>query len=136
MAIRIVRPETAFAAPRIKPVKKPEYLAFIRSLPCIVTKRMPVEAAHLSFANPSVGHFGRGKSQKAPDRWALPLSLEAHRDQHKGSERKFWQKHGIDPHLVALTLWGVFCEHGTDGKSVATNMIITGNMAGIGGINE
>ena len=53
--------------------EKPAYLDFIRSLPCIVTRRDPVEAAHVSYPEPRAGKLGRGKGAKESDCWAVPL---------------------------------------------------------------
>jgi hypothetical protein len=55
-----------------------------------------------------------------------------HREQHAGSEREFWASHTIDPHLVALALWGIFAEHGMDGQGTAARMILTRHIIGIG----
>lgn len=100
--------------PKRKPQKRSSYLAFIHSLPCVVTGKHGVQAAHVSFASPWHGHYGRGKSAKAPDRFALPLSPQEHDLQHSGklgSERDYWVVKGIDPHELANTLWGLFCDY-------------------------
>lgn len=94
------------------PVKSSKYLAFIRTLPCVISGEMPVEAAHLSKAAPEWGHAGRGKGQKASDRWALPLSPRLHQEQHAMSEMAFWKKHGVDPHRIACVIWGLWSERG------------------------
>lgn len=94
-----------------RPVKKPEYLAWIRGFPCVLTWR-PAEAAHLSMANSRFGHAGRGKAQKASDRWALPLCPDMHREQHRTSETEFWGRYGgIDQaYITALALNGIYHE--------------------------
>lgn len=56
-----------------KRVEKPDYLDFIRALPCVVTRQTPVEAAHVSYADPRAGKLGRGKGRKESDQWAVPL---------------------------------------------------------------
>ncbi len=58
--------------PKAKAVKSKGYLAFLHSLPCCVSGKRDVQAAHLSMAAPQFAHYGRGKGRKAPDRWALP----------------------------------------------------------------
>lgn len=110
-------------AAKAKPVKAPSYLTFVHMLPCVITGMYGVEAAHLSYANPALGHFGRGKGQKASDRWALPLCPEKHREQHSMGEMAFWRRHNINPHLVALTIWGLWSERGDDALDLATQVI-------------
>ena len=99
------------APPKTRAKKRDGYLAFIRQLPCAVTGRIGVEAAHVSYASPMHGHWGRGKGTKAPDRFALPLNPDAHRAQHAMNERAFWEMHGIDPHSLANTLWGIYSDY-------------------------
>lgn len=108
MAVRIVRPETAFSLtgrgqkrPR---VHDKEHLAFIRTLPCIVTNARPVEAAHIRFS--SLAHAKRevGGQEKPDDKWTVPLSPEQHRKQHSMNEIAYWKSVGIDPLQVASAL--------------------------------
>lgn len=91
-----------------KPVKDRAYLDFIRSLPCVVTGRRPVQAAHVSYPNPALGKLGRGKSAKESDRWAVPLCPEEHARQHSMSEEAYWRSVGIDPCVTALALHGAY----------------------------
>lgn len=103
--------------PKRRPKKRSDYLAFLHLLPCVVTGRYGVQAAHLSYASIMHGHFGRAKQTKAPDRFALPLCEEEHALQHSGSagsEREFWASKGINPHDLANTLWGLFCDYDED----------------------
>lgn len=109
-----------------KPVKSAKYLDWIRTLPCVVTQVPGVQAAHVSFAKPEWGHFGRGKSQKASDRWALPLTPRCHDLQHRGNEEEFWRTHRINPHLVCLILWGLYQERGEAAGEAATRLIMSG----------
>lgn len=85
MAFRIA-PQQATQFPNRKPKKNSDYLSFLHSLPCVVSGVLEVQAAHLSYAAPRYGHYGRGKGSKAPDRWALPLSAVEHARQHSGNE--------------------------------------------------
>lgn len=102
-------------------------MAFIHELPCVITGRMPVEAAHLSFASSSHGHWGRGKGTKASDRWCLPLHVSVHREgkdsQHSNNEREWWDRHGIDPHTLALAIYGLWHEFGDDAVEPAARVI-------------
>lgn len=111
------------AIPKRKPQKSTSYLSFIRALPCVVTGVRLVEAAHLSTACLQYGHYGRGKGTKASDRWVLPLSPEQHRRQHSGNETAYWESVGINPHVLALTIWGLFSEMGEDAEPFATAII-------------
>jgi hypothetical protein len=123
MATRIVKAAQQ-AFPKAKPAKSKGYLEFVRQLPCCVTGKLGVEAAHLSYANSGLGHFGRGKGRKAPDRWALPLSPEEHRKQHGMNEILYWA--GVNetsPHLLALALWGLWTDLGDDAEQHAVTII-------------
>jgi hypothetical protein len=77
------------------------YLGFIRMQPCVVCRDdVHVEAHHLRFR--SLEHDNDpGLSQKANDRWALPLCNRHHVEAHKG-EAEFWARHGIDPYQLCL----------------------------------
>lgn len=124
MTFRVAMPATAFSLTpkRAKPGKESSYLSWLHELPCAITGTTPVEAAHLSSANAFYGHAGRGKGQKAGDRWALPLSPEKHREQHAGNEMAFWRKHGVNPHLLALVLHSLW----EQGASEAYAAIVIG----------
>lgn len=95
-----------------KPVKDKPYLDWIRDLPCIVTGRLNVEAAHISFLAPEYGKLGRGKGAKESDRWAIPLCAEEHRLQHTMNEQDYWASRGINPCVVALALRGAYPNSG------------------------
>jgi hypothetical protein len=111
---RVARhPEAFTLQPTGKQVSRRErdesYLDFVRSLPCIVTRRTEgVEAAHISYQEPKYGKLGRAKSTKESDRWAIPLCSEEHRRQHSMGERAYWNSVGIDPCIVAMSLYAAF----------------------------
>lgn len=129
MAARIANFLRPDPTPKQKPAKKADYLSFIRSLPCAVTGRYGVEAAHVSYAAPHYLHYGRGKGHKADDRWALPLSPDAHRDQHSHNEKEWWQRQGINPHELALTIFGAWCAWGDDAEPFCIARINQGLVA-------
>ena len=110
--MKIARPDTAFSLqPKTAKARKDGgYLKWLHGVPCIVTGTLPVEAAHLSTANPKYGHMGRGKGQKSADRWALPLNPIQHRLQHLWGEEKFWAIKKLDPYAVALVLHGLYLD--------------------------
>jgi len=81
----------------VKPARNPQYLRWVRSLPCAVcgTSRY-IEAAHTG---------PRGLSQKSSDTSAIPLCARHHRtgndSYHKLGPRKFSEVHQLDiPALV------------------------------------
>lgn len=122
--------------PKAQPKKRESYLSFIRSLPCVVTgARSSVEAAHLSFHSTRHGHYGRGKGTKAPDRWALPLCADEHRRQHSMSEEAYWAQAGIDPHLMALAIFGLWSDMGNQAYPQA-EAIINMNLAATGRLRD
>lgn len=104
----------AFVVPKRRPEKKPAYLEFIRRLPCVVTGQYGVQAAHLSSSDPTYGHYGRAKGTKASDRWALPLHPEEHARQHSGNEMAYWLATGVNPHELALVLFGIWADYDSD----------------------
>ena len=82
----------------MKPVRNPEYLKWIRTLPCAVCRtRRGVEAAH-------TGPHGLG--QKSSDLSAIPLCARHHRtgqdSYHKLGPRRFAEAHQLNvPQIVA-----------------------------------
>lgn len=90
-----------------------KHLAFIRTLPCLVTgDNVSVEAAHIRYSDARIAKVNAGVGAKPHDMFTVPLSGEAHRRQHTvGNERKFWDQVGIDPILYALALYAVSGDH-------------------------
>lgn len=116
MSMRIVRPVTAFNTSRrakeTPALLAPDHLAWIRTLPSVISGRSPCEAAHLNYADRRFGKPERGKGTKADDCWVLPLTEDEHRSgpdaQHRtGKEREWWERHGIDATTLASRLWAV-----------------------------
>ncbi len=98
-----------------------DYLAMIRMLPCLCCGMEPSEAAHVRYASAAFG-AASGMQRKPPDSRALPLCASCHRldrdAQHQGSERAFWERLGINPHLVCERL------HAQRGDPVAMRAVI------------
>ena len=111
---RIAANTQSFVIPKRRPAKKPAYLAFLHHLPCCVSGQYGVEASHLSFASPDHAHYGRAKSTKAPDLFALPLSADQHALFHRIGEQQFWACAGINPHELALALWAIYSLYDED----------------------
>lgn len=106
------------------PIKRDEYLAFIRLLPCVIRKTKPVDPAHLSAKCDEYGHTGRGQRMKAGDRWCLPLCRAEHDKQHSMNEEAYWNRQDIDPYKVCLVLWGMWSDYGPDAEELATRYIL------------
>jgi hypothetical protein len=55
-----------------------------------------------------------------------PLHPDLHVDQHRTNEASWWAMQGVDPHQIALILWGIWNEHKRDeatATEVATEVI-------------
>lgn len=110
MASRIAVSQTAFrqTSRRLKrvEVRSDDHLAFIRSLPCLVTGvYQRIQAAHVSYADPRFGKLGRGMGTKEDDIWTVPLEAEQHELQHKIGEGEYWPLANIDPVRIAAALY-------------------------------
>ena len=90
-------------------IKDEAHCAWIRTLPCLITGQTPAECAHIRFGDLRYGKLNSGMGQRPSDIWVVPLLPSLHRldndSQHMMSELAFWQKHRIDPCIVALALW-------------------------------
>lgn len=110
MAFAIRKEPTAFiqTAPKLSKKqrqKQDEHLVFIRTLPCLVTGRRPVEAAHIRFGDLRRGKYETGAGEKPHDMWTVPLHPVEHRKQHSMNERDYWTLAGIDSLAIAALLW-------------------------------
>lgn len=136
MAIAIKKPKTPYYAAKAKPAKKPAYLAWLHTLPSCISGRYGVEAAHVSFANPYFGHWGRGKGTKAADLFALPLTPEEHANQHSGNEQEFWARQGINPHELCVILWAIYSAHDEAEATARATAKINAVLSGAGRLRE
>jgi hypothetical protein len=93
------------------PDRSPDYLAWMRTLPCIVCSRVSggatvIEAAHTNVLGP------RGMGQKTSDFSAIPLCSGHHRENldsyHVLGEVGFSHKHRIDLQNLVLRLQSRF----------------------------
>jgi hypothetical protein len=71
-----------------------EHAVFVRTLPCAVCLRRPVDAAHVR---------SRGAGGTAAD--LVPLCREHHAEQHTVGIATFQRRHGLDLPALARTLW-------------------------------
>jgi len=83
-----------------RPVRNSRYLAWIRTLPCLVCgAKRGIEASH-------TGPHGLG--QKSPDTSAIPLCARHHRtgkdSYHKLGPRKFAELHNLDILAIVIKL--------------------------------
>lgn len=98
-----------FRHPRIK---NEAHLAFIRELPCVSCgDDTSTEAAHLRSDNLAYGKRHTGMAEKPDDCWSLPLCGKCHRVQHGANEKNFWSNLGINPWVLALSLFAASGDH-------------------------
>lgn len=113
MAVRILRPDTAFALdPSTKDqrrIEDPRHLAFVRSLPSVLSGAYGCDAAHIRAGSPQHRKKRTGKGQKPDDAYVLPLTRAEHDDQHDaGDELGWWRRRGIaDPIGLAVKLYEI-----------------------------
>jgi hypothetical protein len=85
-----------------KPVRERDrdHLRFVAAQPCLVCGRAPSDPHHIKFAEQ------RAMGRRVSDRFTVPICRLHHRELHRrGNERAWWQKQGIDPLVVAASLW-------------------------------
>ena len=92
-------------------INNEKHLMFIRNLPCLVTGRRDVDAAHIRYSDLRVAKRAVGIGEKPDDKWVIPLCRAEHTKQHGMNERQYWNDLGIDPILVALALYSVSGDH-------------------------
>jgi len=87
--------------------KNSGHLEFIRSLPCCCCgDNTSTEAAHIRTVNLAYGKRNTGGGEKPSDIWVTPLCNKHHAEQHHiGNEEKFWKSHGINPYVLAMSLY-------------------------------
>lgn len=111
MAFAIRRPDSAFSLDpsdrKQKRIIDDRHLAFIRTLPSIVSGKLGCEACHIRYGDPVYRKKHTGKSQKPDDAWTVPMTPEEHRAQHAGNEQEWWASKGINPVAVAWQLYSV-----------------------------
>ncbi len=83
-----------------KRIRSKEHLKFVSKQPCLICGRKPSHAHHIRFAQP------RALSSKVSDEFTVPLCAIHHDTLHRvGDEKAWWNKHSIDPLVVAAGLW-------------------------------
>ena len=77
-----------------------KHVRFVAKQSCLICGRMPSDAHHLRFAQ------HRALGRKVSDEFTVPLCRGHHREIHRsGDEVGWWRKTGIDPTVIARTLW-------------------------------
>jgi hypothetical protein len=88
------------------------HLDFIRSLPCVACQNnIETQAAHLRSPGREYGKRETGMQQKPDDMWTLPLCGRCHSIQHNGNELNFWANLGINPFILAMSLFAASGDH-------------------------
>lgn len=87
-------------------LKRPDHLAFVRTLPCVCCgDDTSTEAAHVRMKDPRIAKPITGMQIKPDDKFTLPLCGKHHREQHEGSEAEFWKSKQTDPVLLSLAIF-------------------------------
>ena len=108
------------------------YLAWLRRLPCVAGVieggcAGPIQAAHIRFSDAGRGRVNPGMMRKPDDSSAVSLCERHHlHDQHRGSERKFWERLGVEPSALAAALYAAY-QAGGDGAAVIREFAGTNN---------
>lgn len=81
---------------------------FIRELPCIICRdNISTECCHIRMSDGRISKPPTGIGIRPDDRFTVPMCSKHHREQHAGSERKFWDRYNIDAVLIALALYSI-----------------------------
>lgn len=93
--------------------RDPGFLAYLRRLPCEAHHLGgcdgPIEAAHIRYSDFRKGSTNPGAGRKNHDRNANPLCRHHHQhDQHRRSERAFWEELGKDAYDTAAKHYAAF----------------------------
>ena len=104
-----------------------KFLAWLHDLPCVAcacalaggralpSRPGPIQAAHLRYSIPT--RPNPGMQRRPSDRYATPLCMTHHAEQHAGSERDFWRNLGVDPFALCDSLHAAFAA-GAPGAAV------------------
>lgn len=104
---------------RLPREKNERHLDFIRSLACVSCgDNTSTEAAHLRSAKREYGKAPTGGAEKPHDMWTLPLCGRCHREQHTMSEEEFWKRRGLNPWVLALSLFAASGDYSLAGDVI------------------
>jgi hypothetical protein len=86
--------------PEPRRIRDKDHLRFVATQLCLICGRTPADPHHLRFAQ------SRALGRKVSDEWVVALCRGHHREVHRhGDERDWWAKSGIDPNVIARSLW-------------------------------
>ena len=89
-----------------------EFCAALRMMPCAIDKEYGVVDPHHQ------NHLAaRGKGQKVPDRYCVPLSRARHDELHRVGSRyheRWLLNWGVDGEALANALWQIWCHSPAD----------------------
>jgi hypothetical protein len=92
--------KSVLALPEPRRLRDREHVRALTKLPCLICGRCPSDPHHLRFAQP------RSLGRRVSDEFTVPLCRGHHREVHRcGDEAAWWRHLGIDPTVVARTLW-------------------------------
>ena len=86
--------------PKPRRLRDKRHRQFVSAQPCVVCGRQPSDAHHLRFTQP------KALGLKVSDEFTVPLCRMHHREVHRTvKELEWWERLGIDPIVIADTLW-------------------------------
>jgi hypothetical protein len=92
--------KSVLAFPEPRRLRDKDHLKFVSTQRCLICERQPADAHHIRFAQL------RALGRKVSDEFTVPLCRTHHREIHRCSdEAAWWNKHHLDPLIVASTLW-------------------------------
>ena len=92
--------KSVLAFPEPRRLRDKDHLKFVSTQRCLICERQPADAHHIRFAQL------RALKRKISDEFTVPLCRTHHREIHRcGDEAAWWDKHRLDPLIVASALW-------------------------------
>jgi hypothetical protein len=92
--------KSVLTLPEPRRIRDRNHVKFVATHPCLICGRQPSDAHHLRFTQ------SRALGKKVSDEFTVPLCRGHHREVHRRSdEAAWWKKLGVDPTVVARTLW-------------------------------
>jgi hypothetical protein len=92
--------KSVLTLPEPRRIRDREHVRYVAKQPCLVCGRQPCDSHHLRFTQ------SRALGRKVSDEFTVPMCRGHHREVHRhGDEAAWWHKAGVDPTVVARTLW-------------------------------